>query len=137
MSRVARPGGRVVVQVPGRLAHSPGYAALAEVVARHAGQRVCDLLGSYFAVGEPSLLRDLFAEAGLRIDGWDTWTGATRLDSVDTFLDVELLPLSDQVDAGVRDRIVRDCRSALAPFLDAGGAIAAPIEVHLITATPR
>jgi len=134
MGRVAGVRGRVAVQVPGRLAASPGYRALAEVVARHAGREALDLLGAYFAVGEPEVLTHLVDAAGLRVEVFETWLGATRLDSVDTFLAVELLPLADRLDREVRDRIVEDCHTALAPFVDAAGAIAAPIEVHLVVA---
>lgn len=137
MGRVAGVRGRVAVQVPGRLAASPGYRALADVVARHAGGEAVDLLGAYFAVGEPDVLHHLIDAAGLRVEVFDTWLGETRLDSVDTFLAVELLPLADRLDPEVRDRIVEDCRTALAPFVDAAGAIAAPIEVHLVVAHRR
>jgi trans-aconitate methyltransferase len=136
MARVAGPAGRVAIQVPGRLTHSPGYVALAEVVARHAGQPALDLLGSYFAVGEPGLIEELFDAAGLRVDRFDTWRGATRLDSLDTFLAVELLPIADSIDEEVRGRIVTDCRTELARFVDRTGAIAAPIEVHLVAGRP-
>jgi SAM-dependent methyltransferase len=136
MGRVAGAGGRVAVQVPGRLSGSPGYVALTDVVARHAGQDVVDVLGAYFAVGDPDLLGGLFRAAGLRIDRFDTWLGATRLDSIDTFLAVELLPIAERIDPAVRDRIVAECHGALAGFLDPAGAVAAPIEVHLITARP-
>jgi SAM-dependent methyltransferase len=132
MGRVAGLTGRVVIQVPGRLSHSAGYRALTEVVARHAGPAALDLLGAYFAVGEPDLVRELFGAAGLRIDRFETWQGATRLDSIDTFLAVELLPIAETVDETTRSRIVADCRTALADFVDRTGAIAAPIEVHLV-----
>ena len=134
MGRVAAAGGRIAVQVPGRLARSPGYLALTHVVADHAGPDAVDLLGAYFAVGEPDQLTTLFESADLRIDQFDTWTGATELDSIDTLLAVELLPIADQIDDAVRDRITRDARTALAPFVDHAGAVSAPIEVHLITA---
>jgi ubiquinone/menaquinone biosynthesis C-methylase UbiE len=132
MGRVSN--GRIAVQVPGRLTRSPGYLALTRVVADHAGPDAVDLLGAYFAVGEPDQLTTLFESADLRIDRFDTWIGATELDSIDTFLAVELLPIADQVDDAVRDRITRDARTALAPFVDHAGAVSAPIEVHLITA---
>jgi SAM-dependent methyltransferase len=134
MGRVAGVDGRVAIQVPGRLAHSPGYLALTGSVARHAGPEMVALLGAYFDVGEPDLLTSLFAAAGLHIDRFETWSGATRLDSVDTFLAVELLPLAGRVDRAVRERIIAECRRTLAPFTGPTGAIAAPIEVHLIMA---
>jgi hypothetical protein len=122
MGRVAGPSGRVAVQVPGRLSHSPGYLALGST-----------LPDGYFAVGEPSVLRELFAAAGLRIDRFDTWMGATVLDSVDTFLAVELLPVSDEIPPEEIER----CRTALRPFVDTTGAVSAPIEVHLVVASPH
>jgi ubiquinone/menaquinone biosynthesis C-methylase UbiE len=134
MGRVAGPDGRVAIQVPGRLSHSAGYMALTDVAARHAGPEVLDLLGGYFAVGEPDLLEALCSKAGLRVDRIESWVGATRLDSIDTFLSVELLPLADSVDPEVRERIADDCRTALAPYIDGKGGIAAPIEVQLVAA---
>jgi ubiquinone/menaquinone biosynthesis C-methylase UbiE len=136
MGRVVRPQGTIAVQVPGRLSHSPGYVALAVVVARHADADVVDLLNGYFAVGEPDLLHELFGAAGLIVDRFTTWVGATRLDSIDAFLAVELLPVVRSLDEAVRERIVRDCADALRDFVDGTGAIAAPIEVHLIAARP-
>jgi len=53
MGRVAGPAGRIALQVPGRLSHSAGYAALTAVVERHAGARAGDLLSGYFSVGRP------------------------------------------------------------------------------------
>jgi SAM-dependent methyltransferase len=136
MGRVTGAGGRVAVQVPGRLTASPGYLAFVETVARHAPDEASDLLGAYFAVGEPDLLAELFDAARLRIDRFDTWLGATRLDSIRTFLTVELLPIAEKVDRAVLDRIAAECQTAMAPFLDPAGALTAPIEVHLITAHP-
>ncbi|MEV4533680.1 methyltransferase domain-containing protein [Asanoa sp. NPDC049518] len=130
LGRVAR---RVVVQVPGRLSESAGYRALAEVVSRHAGPATGDLLSVYFSAGSPWLLADLIARAGLLVDRLETWTGATRLDSLDTFLAVELLPFG-ALDPEVHDRVIADCRTALARFVDADGAVAAPLEVQLVTA---
>lgn len=132
LARVARPSASVAVQVPGRLAESPGYLALTDVVARHAGRAVTDVLASYFSVGEPDLLHELAAAAGLTVTRFETWTSATRLPSLGEFLDVELLPIAERVDPGVRAQILADAVEAMAPFIDGDGAIAAPIEVHLV-----
>ena len=137
MARVVAPAGRMLLHVPGRLERSAGYAALADVVARHAGAEAQQLLAGYFAAGNPAGLRADLAAAGLVVRAFDTWVGATRLDSIDTFLSVELLPVADLVDPEIRDRIVADCRTALAPFTTTDGAVAAPIEAHLVTASTR
>jgi ubiquinone/menaquinone biosynthesis C-methylase UbiE len=134
MGRVAGPNGRVVVQVPGRLSASAGYLALTETVARHAAPEVLDVLGGYFAVGDPDLLAGLFRDAGLTVDRFETWRSATRMASLEDFLTAELLPIADRVDQTARDRIAEECRTTLAPYIDASGAVNAPIEVHLVTA---
>ena len=136
MRRVARPGGRVVVQVPGRLSRSPGYLALSQAVTEHAGSAAATLLGSYFAAGDPGQLADRLERAGLVVEAFDTWTGATRLDSVDSFLDVELLPIADTLDSDTRSRLRAAAVTALTPYTHADGRIAAPLEVHLISAHP-
>jgi hypothetical protein len=106
------------------------------VVTRHAGRAAHDLLAGYFAAGDPDELRGLLARAGLTVTAFRTWAGATEVDSLDTFLTAELLPIAEQVPAEVRERIVAECRGALAPFLRPDGGIAAPIEAHLATAVP-
>ncbi|HET6532274.1 MAG TPA: class I SAM-dependent methyltransferase [Actinoplanes sp.] len=131
LREMARVAGRVGLQVPGRLSHSPGYVALADVVAEHAGRSARDLVASYFAVGEPIVLRQLCADAGLHVETAETWMSATRLPDIDTFLDAELLPLANEPS---RPAIVAAARTALAPFVAADSSIAAPIEVHLVTA---
>jgi len=97
MARVVAPTGQVVVQVPGRLEHSAGYVALAEVVSRHAGAEAQQVLSGYFAAGDPARLRADLAAAGLAVRTFDTWTGATRLGSIDTLGAIELLPVADRV----------------------------------------
>lgn len=134
LREMARVGGRLGLQVPGRLSASPGYVALTDVVARHAGPAVAAVIGSYFSVGDPALLTDLCDRAGWHVDHFTTWMSATRLPTLDTFLHAELLPLAGHVDASTHDRIVADCRIALAPYLAADGSVSAPIEVQLIVA---
>src|SRR4029453_1872061 len=87
LREMGRVAGRVALQVPGRLSRSPGYVALADVVAHHAGPAARDLLSSYFAVGDPEYLRSLAGAAGLAVDGFETWMSATRLPDVQAFLD--------------------------------------------------
>lgn len=132
MGRVS--GSRVLVQVPGRITHSAGYTALARTVRRHVGDRAVDLLGAYFAVGDPDELRELFLAAGLAVEHVETWTGATRLASIEEFLAVELLPIAGEIGPDVRERLSADAERDLAPFVDSQRAIAAPIEVHLVAA---
>jgi ubiquinone/menaquinone biosynthesis C-methylase UbiE len=134
LREMARVGGRLGLQVPGRLSASTGYVALTEVVGRHAVPEAVEVIGGYFAVGDPEMLAGLCEEAGWRIDRFTTYMSATCLPSMDDFLYAELLPLASHVDDATRRRIVADARVALAPFLTPAGEVAAPIEAHLITA---
>jgi len=131
MARVST--GAIIVQVPGRMSHSAGYTALARAVRRHAGDHAVDLLSAYFAVGDPPQLRELLTSAGLSVERFETWTGATRLPSLDEFLAVELLPIADEIGPEVMARLTADAAIELAPFIEEH-AIAAPIEVHLVAA---
>jgi SAM-dependent methyltransferase len=133
LREMGRVGGRVAVSVPGRLSHSAGYAALTGVVTELAGDRAAALLGSYFAMGEPALLRSLWAGAGMVIERFESEIGATRLPSLSTFLDAELLPIAGEVDPDVWRRIEVAAEPALSPYLEADGSVAAPIEAHVIT----
>lgn len=74
--------------------------------------------------------------AGLTVTSTQTWPSATRLGSIEQFLDVELLPIADRIDDATRRRIAEDCHTALAPFTTPDGGIAAPIELLLAVAVP-
>jgi hypothetical protein len=63
----------------------------------------------------------------------ESWQSATRLDSIDTFLAVELLPLADAVPRRYVIGSRRLPRRAGA-VVDPAGHVAAPIEVHLLEA---
>ncbi|MFC7532648.1 class I SAM-dependent methyltransferase [Actinoplanes sp. GCM10030250] len=130
LREMGRVAGRVAVQVPGRLSHSSGYRVFTEVVAAHAGPDTVKLIEEYFAAGDPDELAGRFGAAGLRIERFETWTGATRAPSIDAFVTGELLPLGLGGDA----RITAACRSAMVGFVGIGGTVAVPIEAHLVVA---
>ena len=133
MARVTRPGGTVAVLVPASLASSPGYSRFAEVVGRHAGPDGVGLVGAYFALGDVDRLRDLFAEAGMRVTRVDTRVGHARFPTVDDFVatEVEGSPLIERIDDATYAAIRDDCRTALAPFADDGG-VAVPFDCHAV-----
>ncbi|MEV6299769.1 methyltransferase domain-containing protein [Actinoplanes sp. NPDC051861] len=132
LREMGRVAGRVAVQVPGRLSHSAGYRVFTDVVAAHAEPATVKLIEAYFAAGEPDELAGWFAAAGLRVERFETWTGATRAPSIEAFVTGELLPLG----VGPDQRITAACRSAMAGFAGIGGSVAVPIEAHLVVAVP-
>ncbi|MBG0567696.1 class I SAM-dependent methyltransferase [Actinoplanes aureus] len=127
LREMGRVAGRVAVQVPGRLSHSAGYRVFTEAVPEHA-----ELIGAYFAAGDPDELAGWLEQAGLRVDRFDSWVGATRAPSIDAFVTGELLPLG----VTANERITAACRAAMAGFVGIGGSVAVPIEAHLVVATP-
>ena len=137
LREMARVGGRLGLQVPGRLAASPGYVALAEVVARHAVPSASEVIAGYFAAGDPDRLCAQCEEAGWRIDHLTTWTSATRLPTMDAFTEAELLPLAGHLDDQARRGIIADSRLALAPFVTPEGEVAAPLEIQLVVGRSR
>ncbi|WP_328466194.1 methyltransferase domain-containing protein [Actinoplanes sp. NBC_00393] len=125
LREMGRVAGRVAVQVPGRLSHSAGYRVFTEAVGPHAA-----LVEAYFSAGDPEVLTGWFAAAGLRIDRFDSWVGATRAPSLEAFVTGELLPLGVTAD----ERIIAACRAPMAGFVGIGGSVAVPLEAHLIIA---
>lgn len=109
-------------------------STLSDRAQRHAAERALDLLNAYAALGDPDRLQKLLAEAGLTVHHFQTWTGATRLPSVEAFLEAELLPIGDLIEADVPDPVGADAARELAPFVSCQGSITAPIDVHLVAA---
>lgn len=126
MHRVLAPGGRLGVSTCRSIDHQPGYAALAEVVTRHAGVEAGEIIRSPYALGEPSRLRALVAAAGFdhvrtRLD-FTTF----RAPSPQALLQAESSssPLGDlvaQLDRDVLDRLLADLGVALAGYTDDEG----------------
>jgi SAM-dependent methyltransferase len=136
--------GRVLAR-PGRLAlsawrdidRSPGYAAFADALERHAGAG--GIMRAPFAFGDRESLRMLLLGAGF--DGVRVLIDVKvcRFPSVAEFLRYEVLasPLAEPVerlDAGEREALVADLEDVLEPWADDDG-VAVPIESHVALAT--
>ena len=117
MRRVVRPTGAVGVLVPARLDANPPYRSFVDIVTTHAGPSARSLVTAYFALGDRDQLADRFTAAGLRVTAISGPVGEARFGSIDEFVTIELdsTPLGDRLDAAARDRILADCRLALAP----------------------
>lgn len=136
MGRVVAPWGRVAVQVWGRLAASEGYAVLSEVAERSVGAEAAATLRAPFVLGDLDEVGELFAAAGLEIDSVRSEMGAARFASIGDFVrtEIEGSPIVDRIEEDAYRQLLEDSVTALARFCDPSGAIAAPIEGHLITA---
>ena len=136
MRRVVGPTGVVGVLVPGSLDVNPPYRDFVDVVTTHAGASARTLVTTYFAVGDPEALAGLFTAAGLRVTTATGPVGESRFGSVDEFVTIELdsTPLGERLDAGARERILADCRQALAQWRTPDGSLRFPFQCNLVVA---
>ena len=100
MTRVLRSGGRLAVAVWDSLEHTPGYAAMAELLRQMFGEQAADALRAPYALGNAEQLRDLFHEAGLPQTQVMTVAGTARFPSIRSwvFTDIRGWTLADFLD---------------------------------------
>lgn len=139
MRRVARPGGTVAVDVPGRLEAQPVFAPFVAMAAGHAGPEASSLLSTYFACGDLDELTGLIESAGLDVTRAETHTGTYRAPSVDAFVttEVESTPLRERLSDEVYATIRADAHEILASFTHDDGRVEAPFVTNVVVARRR
>jgi SAM-dependent methyltransferase len=135
MRRVLSPTGRLALSTWQEIGRSPGFAALAEALARHVPAAVATIRGP-FALSKADELRALVAGAGFRDVAIRPLARTLRFPSAEEFVRryVAGSPLAGpvgQADDAARAALLRDVAAALAPT---GGEVAFPIETHLTLA---
>ncbi len=137
MGRVARPGGRVVVQSFSALSTQPAYGPFVDVVARHAGPEAVELLGTYWSCGDPGVMRDRCADAGLRVTAVQEHTRPAYFPDVRTMVltEVDATPLRDRLGGEELDRVVAESESVLGRFVR-DGRLVVPLAGYVLVATP-
>lgn len=135
MRRVVRRGGTVAVQVWSGLDAQPAYRPFFDVIARHAGPEAIGLVDAYFSLGDLDQVQARLHDAGLAVTGCGTHVTLMRLPSVEAFVGVEVgsTPLGARISEETYRRILADTRTAFAPFREATGALAVPIEGAILT----
>lgn len=137
MMRVLRPRGRLVVAVCDGLQRSPGYAALADLLARLFGSRVADAFRAPFALGDPALLRDLCAQAGIGRAEVGSHAGSVRFESVAALVSTERAcawTLGGLLDDAQFERLLDESPAVLAPFVRPDGTIVFEMPALIISA---
>jgi SAM-dependent methyltransferase len=137
MGRVLRPGGRLAVAVWDALDRSPGYAAMAALLQRLFGSRVADELRAPFALGDPAVLRSLFAQAGIPDVAVRAVEGTARFPSLEAWVrtDVKGWTLADLIDDAQHRTLQREAERELGCFVGPDGTVAFPVPACLATAT--
>lgn len=139
MRRVLAPHGRVALAVWGPIERSPGFAALAAALERHARAEAAAAARSPFALWNVDELRTVLKKAGLRRVEIHSQVKVLRFPSPEDLVR-QYIPSSpiaaamSEVDASVLEAVVRDVDEALQPYLDERG-LAFPIENRLARAT--
>ena len=137
MARVTRPGGRVVVQAFSSLRAQPAYGPWVDMVARHAGPEAVELLGTYWAHGEPEAMRERCVDAGLRVTGTHEHLRPASFPDIPTMVltEVNATPLRDRLDQASLERILADSHEVLAEFVQ-DGRLVIPLAGYVLAASP-
>jgi SAM-dependent methyltransferase len=137
MLRVVRPGGRLAVAVWDSLEHTPGYAAMTDLLQLLFGDQVADALRAPYVLGDRQLLRSLFAETGVPDAQITTQAGIARFPSIQSWVytDIKGWTLADALDDAQFERLLTEAEQPLRPFVAADGTVAFSAPAHIVTAT--
>ncbi len=138
MMRVLRPGGQLAVAVWDALYHSPGYAALADLLQRLFGQKVADAFRSPFAWGNPEQLLAICAEAGISGAKVTQHDGNVHFKSINDMISTEracVWTLGGLLNNSQFEQLLREANQELQPFTGDDGIINFKLPALMISAT--
>jgi SAM-dependent methyltransferase len=138
MMRVLRPAGRLALAVCDSLDHSPGYAAVAELLQRLFGEQVANAFRAPFVLGDPDRLLSLCADAGIADAKVARHEGMVRFASIQSLISTEracVWTLGGMLDDAQFERLLKEAERALRPFLTADDTVAFAMPALIVTAT--
>lgn len=139
--RVLVPGGRVVLLVWRAIAHSPGFATMAETLDKHVSVAAGDVMRAPFVFGDDiTELHDLFRCARFTQVRIHSDVRMVRFESPEALVQNQVAgsPLAGhvaQVNDETRTALIRDVRAAM-QFYENDAGVAFPIEGHIAVAYP-
>lgn len=139
MRRVTRPGGAVALQVFGLREQQPAYGPWIDMVARHAGPDVLQMLGTYWVHGDQDLLRRRCTAAGLTVTAVHDLVRPAQFPSVEAWVRTEVgaTPLAERLTPAELDAVVADSYAVLEPFRTPGeDRLTIPLAGSVLVATP-
>jgi SAM-dependent methyltransferase len=139
MRRVLKPGGRVVLNLPGPIPRA--FAVLADTLGRQVAPQTAGFVHAVFSLHDPDAIRDLLAGAGLHDVRTQAATKTLRLAPPAEFLwqyiwSTPLAPQLAKVDKERRAAIERDVVAEWAKATE-GGELQVDVRVVTATATKR
>jgi ubiquinone/menaquinone biosynthesis C-methylase UbiE len=135
MTRVLRPGGRLAVAVWDTLEHTPGYAAMVELLQRLFGEEVANGIRAPYNLGDTQTLAALFADAGLPAAEIATYQSTARFPSIEAWVytDIKGWVLADTLDDNQFALLLNEAKQALSPYVTAGGGVEFGAPAHIVT----
>jgi ubiquinone/menaquinone biosynthesis C-methylase UbiE len=138
MRRVLGAEGRLALMVWRGIDESPGFAVLAEALARHVGQAAAAIMRAPFGLSNADELATLVRGAGFRDVAIQQRGGTVRFPSVERFVlsYVAGSPLAgpvSQANDEARGALITDARNALGKYVS-NTEVAFPIAAHLLSA---
>jgi SAM-dependent methyltransferase len=136
MARVARRGGRVVIQTYAALADQPAYSDLDAIVRRLAPGAALDLLDTYWSTGDLPALCTALRRAALDIVETRTTVGSVAYGTVENLVETEIrgTPLADRLSPEQVDQILAESATILSRFVNPERGLEMPITAHLVAA---
>ncbi|MCL4294976.1 MAG: class I SAM-dependent methyltransferase [Anaerolineae bacterium] len=136
MVRVLRPGGRLAVAVWASLDHSPGYAAMTDLLQRLFGDQPATALRAPFVLGDLQGLHSLFAKAGMPDIQITTQAGTARFPSLESWVytDIKGWTLADMLDETQFQLLLKEAKNDLQQFVTPDGMVAFGAPAHIVTA---
>ena len=137
MSRVVKPGGKLVVAVWDALENSAGYAAMADLLKQLFGDTVADAIRSPFVLGDTDEVTKLFDEAGIPDIQIEVTPGEACFPSIESWVhtDVKGWTLADLIDEQQYQQLQAAAAKQLSKFQQPDGSVQFPAPAHIITAT--
>ena len=138
MMRVLRPEGRLAVAVCDTLDHSPGYAALADLLQRLFGERIADAFRAPFALGDPKQLEAICIAAGITDAKVARHNGSVRFASIKSLIATEracVWTLGGMLTDGQFAELLKEAEQALKPFAGTDGNIVFDLPALIVTSS--
>jgi hypothetical protein len=120
--------------------HSPGYAALAQLLEQLFGRQAGDAFRAPFVLGDVGQLRALCTDAGIAGAEVTQRQGTVRFGSIDALVSTEracVWTLGGLLDDAQFERLRVESQRVFRPFVDAAGQVAFAMPALLIGAAKR
>jgi ubiquinone/menaquinone biosynthesis C-methylase UbiE len=137
MFRVLRPKGHICVVVWDTLENTPAYAAVTnDLLARLFGDEIADGFRAPYVLGDPKVLRALFARNGIADVQITTHIGIAHFPSIRAWIeaDVKGWVLSETIDDAQFGQMLEEAEKTLQAFVTPDGTVAFETPVHIVVA---